>query len=479
MTGNSNLSPQEHGLPVVDEDYEFTKDFSRGNASPAHEPAVSGQPTHGDTREPDFDLDFASLERDEPRREPAVNAVSETRPVEQRPATPPPQQRDSVAEPVPSPQKAAPAQETAAGLLAKYKWHVLAVAAAVALCGTVLVVRLSPNDTAAARPVSAPLQPQTFSQGGPFEQRVQVQQVQGPVVETPQLGQPYPAEAALVPEPTVVELEPEPSVQPVGHEASLPAGGAAQPAVAPLTEEEVYYDNMAAAASNTGQAATAQASMQPINQLPVPASQAADTRFGEVSAQLNRTSADVVKLLEAVQLLRSEFATLQQQVKNDAGKTSAMALRLDNISNQLTVFEKATNQKIEDVSKTAVKAAMAALAKGTKKDDKLVLTGGSMVSNSVPAKSQAVQRQSQVAAVKPQEQVRAVAKNPSTSCNGPISQVWAVKGVSTAAGFIRREADGLGIMVNKDSEVLGFGTVISFDPANRVICTTSGKIVQR
>jgi len=155
-----------------------------------------------------------------------------------------------------------------------------------------------------------------------------------------------------------------------------------------------------------------------------------------------------------------------------------MALRLDNISNQLTAFEKVTNQKMEDISKSAVKAAMAALAKGTKKDDKLVLTGGRMVSSSVPAKPQVVQRQVAVAA-KSQEPTRAVVKSPANSCNGPISQVWAVKGVSTAAGFIRREADGLGIMVNKDSEVRGFGTVISFDPANRVICTTSGKIVQR
>ncbi|WP_153785231.1 hypothetical protein [Pseudomonas sp. EMN2] len=478
MTVASNPSPQEHGLSVVD-DYEFRSDFSRGNTSPAQEPAVGGQSTLGDTHEPDFDLSFDSLGHDQQRREPAVDAVSEVRPVEHHQATPPPPQRASTAETVPTPEKVAPAKETAVGLMAKYKWHILATTVAVALCGTVLVVRLSPNDTAAVRPATALVQPQTFNQSGPFEQRVQVQQLQGQVVETAQLGQPYPAESALVPEPSVVELEPEPSVQPVGHEAPLQAVGAAQPAVAPLTEEEVYYDNMAAAASNTGQAATAQASIQPVNQLPAPAPQMADTRFGEVSAQLNRTSADVVKLLEAVQLLRNEFATLQQQVKNDAGKTSAMALRLDNISNQLTVFEKATNQKIEDVSKTAVKAAMAALAKGTKKDDKLVLTGGSMVSNSVPAKSQAVPRPTQVAAVKPQEPVRLVAKSPTTSCNGPISQVWAVKGVSTAAGFIRREADGLGIMVNKDSEVRGFGTVISFDPANRVICTTSGKIVQR
>ena len=462
MSGNSAPNPQQHGLDVVEDEYGLD-DFSR--SQPTAAPGAAAAHPLTDEREPDLDLGL--IDSVEMHREPVVE--SQPPQAERRTATESIQNRQPPTQRVPPPENTAPTQATMVSRFAKHKWNIAGAFVAVALCTAVLLSRLP---SSSGVPVVDGNQP-ISGQPGPFEQRVQPQHAQTPVVESLKMDQHYPAEPAVIPEPEYAL-----AVQPVAGEANAATSGIVQPAVDSRTEEERYYDNMAAAAGNSGEVVTAQASIQMPQQPPVVAQPTADTRFGEVSEQLSRTSADIVKVLSAVQQLKSELAVLQQKVNSDSGKTSAMALRLDNMSTNLATFEKTYNQKLEDVSKAAAKAAISALAKGSKKDDKLVLTGGPMVSVSAPHKPQVAPRQAVQA--KPQEPLPAVAKGPTNACDGkPISQVWAVKGVSTGAAFIRREADGFGTMVNKDSQVLGFGTVISFDPANRVVCTTSGKIVQR
>ncbi|MBA1280228.1 hypothetical protein [Stutzerimonas stutzeri] len=62
-------------------------------------------------------------------------------------------------------------------------------------------------------------------------------------------------------------------------------------------------------------------------------------------------------------------------------------------------------------------------------------------------------------------------------CSGTrFSTIWRVKGVNNQSAYIVRSQDEEGIYLKRGVEVPGFGQVISFDAANRTVCTTSGLI---
>jgi hypothetical protein len=57
-----------------------------------------------------------------------------------------------------------------------------------------------------------------------------------------------------------------------------------------------------------------------------------------------------------------------------------------------------------------------------------------------------------------------------------VSSVWRIKGVTHSQAYLVRVEDGFGAYVEENSEVPGFGTVRSFDPMSRSVCTTFGII---
>lgn len=106
-----------------------------------------------------------------------------------------------------------------------------------------------------------------------------------------------------------------------------------------------------------------------------------------------------------------------------------------------------------------------------------------------PASSAAVQ----TAALTPQGQqprmVQAaapaapVAQQPATAqanqcASTAVSANWRVKGVNSTSAYIARPQDRTGLFVREGIEVPGFGTVVSFDPNTRSVCTTAG-LIQR
>lgn len=67
----------------------------------------------------------------------------------------------------------------------------------------------------------------------------------------------------------------------------------------------------------------------------------------------------------------------------------------------------------------------------------------------------------------------------SVSCAATkVSENWVVKGVTPTSAYVRRQQDGFELFVRKGVALPGFGSVLSFNPVERSVCTTSG-IVRR
>jgi len=86
-----------------------------------------------------------------------------------------------------------------------------------------------------------------------------------------------------------------------------------------------------------------------------------------------------------------------------------------------------------------------------------------------------------VAAPAPQPVAPVTAQAPAVAvacANQRVSSVWRVKGVNANTAYIVRAQDRTGTIVREGMAIPGFGTVLSFDTANRTICTTDG-VIQR
>ena len=59
-----------------------------------------------------------------------------------------------------------------------------------------------------------------------------------------------------------------------------------------------------------------------------------------------------------------------------------------------------------------------------------------------------------------------------------VSENWRLKGVTPSSAYVERVQDGEGFLLRKGVALPGFGTVKSFNPVERWVCTTSG-IVRR
>jgi len=313
-----------------------------------------------------------------------------------------------------------------------------------------------------------------------------------------------------------VEIMPSPSGEDLDHasgeanpavEATGPLLNAApsKPTIVSRTaqqeeEDQNFYDNLAKAAAIDPSVGSQSAPSSSAHQGSIREGAMDPTMSKQVSdmtEQFRQTSAEMNQVLGAMKEVKQQVAEMQRQIQASDSNNTALKARFVDLDTKLAVFTAKTEARLDKVSQDAVKAAVAAMlaqkapvAKGGS-SGKMVLVGGPMIPDPQPASAPAPKPVVQaprapqpakvsVAAPAPAQRIaQSVAPAGGNSCNAKsISQNWKVKGVSSTTAYIRRESDGVGIMVRTDTSVPGFGVVKSFDPNARTICTTEGLIVR-
>lgn len=261
-------------------------------------------------------------------------------------------------------------------------------------------------------------------------------------------------------------------------------------------EDQNFYDNLAKAAANDPSVGSQRSTSSVTNQASAPES-AMDPvlakQVSDMTEQFRQTSAEMTQVLGAMKEVKQQVAEMQRQIKVSDSNNTALTARFSDLDAKLAAFTAKTEARLDKVSRDAVKAAVAAMnaqkppVAKSGSSGKMVLVGGPMIPDPQPAPKPLVQ------ALRPQQPAKVIAAAPApihriaqpaapaggSSCNAKsVSQNWKVKGVSSTTAYIRRESDGVGIMVRADTPVPGFGVVKSFDPNARTICTSDGLIVR-
>lgn len=210
-----------------------------------------------------------------------------------------------------------------------------------------------------------------------------------------------------------------------------------------------------------------------------------------ITDQLKKNSADIADVLGAVKAVQATIGDLKKQIDEEGAKSGKLAGQLTLLDTRLTDLTQTTQARFTDLSKDAVSAALAAVRKsegaGGKPGARMVLVGGPVVPVEPPAQQRPrLVPQRQEIKIEPKQVTQpAVVASAGDNSSGnsqcsakTVSQIWHVKGVSASAAYIRRDVDGAGLMVRMDMDVPGFGTVKSFDPTARTVCTSNGLIVR-
>ncbi|MGO4801091.1 hypothetical protein ACEN2T_17575 [Pseudomonas sp. W22_MBD1_FP4] len=288
------------------------------------------------------------------------------------------------------------------------------------------------------------------------------------------------------------------------HESDQKGAFSVAPVRTSQEDEDEFYDNMAKVAGQQQIQAvepTNVVSSQQQNQLaPQQVDLMANNQFGTINQDLKKNSAQLLQVMDALAKVSSEVASLKSQVQNDSEQNRKYGTQIEGLSEKLAAFTVKSDERFKAITSDAVAAAIAAVKKQSSPsgagNGKMVLVGGPKIPTKTVDKAQN----------RDMVQTRSLIKNPApanaainssmpstghavqnsslggdkqvAACGAKaISQNWNVKGVSASAAYIRR-TDGEGVMVRVDMEVPGFGTVKSFDPNARTVCTTSGLIVR-
>ncbi|NWD58420.1 hypothetical protein HX878_27275 [Pseudomonas veronii] len=293
----------------------------------------------------------------------------------------------------------------------------------------------------------------------------------------------------------------QPSVE---HENDAKGSFSVAPVRTSQEDEDEFYDNMAKVAGQQpvqGDEPSNVVSTRQQNQLaPHQVDLMANNQFGSLTQDLKKNSAQLLQVMDALAKMSSEVASLKSQVQSDSEQSRKYGTQIDGLSEKLAAFTVKSDERFKAITSDAIAAAIAAVKKqGAPRaagNGKMVLVGGPKIPTNpvdkAPSKDM-VRARSMIKTPAPANTAFNAA-TPSSShtlqnstvsgekqvviCGAKtISQIWNVKGVSASAAYIRR-TDGEGVMVRVDMEVPGFGTVKSFDPNARTVCTTSGLIVR-
>jgi len=254
-------------------------------------------------------------------------------------------------------------------------------------------------------------------------------------------------------------------------------------------QDEKFYDTLVEASERNIEIPPAKSTTPPVEV-------SADTgaKFAAISIAIANSGKEMTTVLEAIKNLSGEITTLKAQIDASTNKTNLVDGKLNQLTVSINELSKNTEAKFNEISKSAVNAALQAVkrenTKNAQNNGKLVLVGGAIKSDypavktpikrtdtPKPQKQELVAAQKTVAApVKTQSKDNA--GNQAVKCGAQtVSQVWKVKGVTFTGAYVRRD-DGSALMLREDMLVPGFGKVKSFDPSSRTVCTTSGLIAR-
>ncbi|MDZ5605231.1 hypothetical protein SJI00_20880 [Pseudomonas sp. RP23018S] len=264
--------------------------------------------------------------------------------------------------------------------------------------------------------------------------------------------------------------------------------GQVQQQVAPITQrtvqeqDDTFYDSLVRS-SDRGSAEEQVPKVQAGS-----VSSRTDDKLEALSKAITDSSREMGIVLNAVKVLSEDVKSLRQQVEANSSKSTALESQLGKVSAGLDDLSRRTESRLKEISKNAVGAAIAAVAKDQRpKQEKLVLVGGKRESDSrpLPKQSASVSNTAPTPIVQ-KTPVRAVAAsapqenkgNQGQQCQArTVSQNWKVKGITNSGAYVRR-SDGEAAMLRLGYEVSGFGRVVSFDPVSRTVCTTNGLIAR-
>lgn len=170
-------------------------------------------------------------------------------------------------------------------------------------------------------------------------------------------------------------------------------------------------------------------------------------RLGDDIKQLS------VKVESQIESQKADIAALKADLKNiEAGKVSSVA--------QVAVAQVAVNEQTVTKTESAQEPAVKGKVDSTvaQKTVNLPAPTARPVTVKAPAVRAPVAR-AECATTK-------------------VSENWRVKGVTPSSAYVERVQDGQGLLLKAGVSLPGFGTVKSFNPVERSVCTTSG-IVRR
>lgn len=278
-------------------------------------------------------------------------------------------------------------------------------------------------------------------------------------------------------------------------EALLPAQPAASAAV---TDEERMYDSLLSTVDNMGVPPEAiKIDQTVINR------RLETQRLSNLEEDVKAARQSISTMHGAVEGLRSQVADFAKIIEKSSVEQASVSASITQLSDELKKVSAEQDREIkalrEAVSKVQLKAEKAeAKAGDAAKAAKAVTVQQSaqqpkLVTVSQPHKPVAPMPQ-QVPALSATTKVLAPASTPATvnapvaateprSSQGPaqcdgsrVSAVWRVKGVNSHSAYIVRSQDQEGLYLKLGLEVPGYGQVLSFNAADRSVCTTSGLI---
>lgn len=199
--------------------------------------------------------------------------------------------------------------------------------------------------------------------------------------------------------------------------------------------------------------------------------------MSELIGAIRKQTADIASAIESNNATSKQFSAdikklserVESQIKAQKADISALQIDLKNVKSSSAP----SNSVVAAVAPQAAQV-NAVKAKNNSEQDR--------IAKEAMAKKLAMAKAVTLAAPKPRPvAVRAPTPKASTTRGCAVTKVsenWRVKGVTPSSAYVERVQDGQGLLLKAGVGLPGFGTVVSFNPTDRSVCTSSG-IVRR
>lgn len=245
-----------------------------------------------------------------------------------------------------------------------------------------------------------------------------------------------------------------------------------------VTDEDRMYDNILAEASTIDAPHEAikidrnyvnmELQVKRINRVEVDVAQTRKslTHLNTVIDEIRQQTTSISKALESsaenTQKFREEVKELTDKIDGQAELQKADIKALKEDMKNMASKSIAQNSSAQSVKAAVVEKKPVATAEAPKAENK-----------PAPQKVASLPKPKPVAVRPPVSKP----KEDRMSCAmTKVSENWRLKGVTPSSAYVERVQDGEGFLLRKGVALPGFGTVKSFNPVERWVCTTSGVV---